>query len=196
MASINFYPLIKPVLFAFIPKKAFDEAREHHDMSSDKLRRRIKEKAERKDIMSYLLRNVGEKGMTIPELEASAATLILAGSEGTSALLTATTNFLVRCPEKQTKLADEIRSSFASESEINLERLEKLPFIKAVFDEAMRITPPVPTAIPRIVPPDGDVICNEIVPGGVSTSEVSIQVDFMLNFGQPDVCRGAPICSV
>jgi len=166
LASISFYPTLKNLLFRLLPKSAFEQARKHHDMSADKVNRRLARGAEdRKDVLSFLL-NVKDGVMTAGEMEGTAATLILAGSEGTSALLTAVTNFLVRHPEKLAKLENEIRTEFASEDEITLTRLEHLPYIEAVLREGMRVAPPVPTSIPRIVPPGDDIVNGVRLPGG------------------------------
>lgn len=105
--------------------------------------------------------------MTLPELEATSSIIILAGSESTSTMLTATTNFPLRNPSKLEKLKAEIRSSFKSESEMTMSALEHLPYLKAVFQEGFRMAPPVPTQIPRIVPPEGDVVCGHNLPGNV-----------------------------
>jgi len=166
MASINFYPRLKRLLFLLMPKSTFQEAVDHHNMSSEKVHRRMATKTDRKDIISYLLQHTDEEGMSISELEATTSTLILAGSEGTSACLTATTSYMLRSPNKLKKLTDEIRSSFKAESEITLDNLETMPYLNAILREGMRIAPPVPTSIPRIVPPEGDLVCGEILPGG------------------------------
>ena len=167
MASINFYPTLKWILFKCMPKSVFAKAVAHHNMSADKVKRRLQRKTNKKDIISYLVKE-DRAVMSIGELEATTATLILAGSEGTSALLTSTTNLLVRNPEKLQRLTKEVRTSFQSESEIVLDKLEKLPYIEAVLREGMRVAPPVPTAIPRIVPPLGDIVSGIRLPGNVS----------------------------
>ncbi len=167
MASINFYPWISSLLFALIPKSASKAAQAHFAMSSDKVRRRIGTDTDRKDLLSYVLAINGEKELTLPELEATSSIIILAGSESTSTMLTGTTNLLLRNPAKMEKLTAEIRTSFASESDITLDALEQLPYLRVVFQEAFRLAPPVPIQIPRIVPSEGDTICGRFIPGNV-----------------------------
>ncbi|KAF2185207.1 benzoate 4-monooxygenase cytochrome P450 [Zopfia rhizophila CBS 207.26] len=164
-ASVRFYPWVSSLLFAFVPKSAYKAAHDHFAMSCEKLRRRMALKTNRRDFLSYILRENSDKGMTIPELEATSALLIVAGSESTSTMLTATTNYLVRSPWKLTKLTNEIRSTFSDESEITMGAVEHLPYLRAVLQEGMRMAPPVPSQIPRIVPPEGDIVCGNSLPG-------------------------------
>jgi cytochrome P450 len=173
MASVNFYPWISSLLVALMPKSAHRAAEAHFAMSSDKVRRRMALKADRKDLLSYVLTLNDDKGLTLPELEATSSIIILAGSESTSTMLTGTTNLLLRNPSKLEKLVAEVRTSFATESEITFDTLEQLPYLRAVFQEAFRLIPPVPTQIPRIVPPEGDIICGQVIPGNVSAVSTS-----------------------
>jgi cytochrome P450 len=166
-ASVRFYPWLASALFTMIPKSAFKAAQDHFAMSCEKLGRRMALQTDRKDFLSYILSGSDAKNMTMPELEATAALLIVAGSESTSTMMTATTNFLVRSPGKLDKLAKEVRDAFQNEKQITLSAVEQLPYMKVVFQEGMRLGPPVPTQIPRIVPPEGDVVCGRRLPGNV-----------------------------
>jgi cytochrome P450 len=168
LASVNFYPWLSKVLLALIPQSAYEAALAHHKMSCEKIGRRMALDTDRKDIFSHVLALNDEKGLSLPELEATAAIIILAGSESTSTMLTGTTNLLMRNPEKLHKLVEEIRNTFQDEKSITLDASEQLPYLRAVFQEAFRLLPPVPTQIPRIVPPSGDTICGHFLPGNVS----------------------------
>jgi cytochrome P450 len=169
MASVNFYPWISGLLFALLPKSAFNEAQAHFKMSCEKLSRRMGRKDDgRTDLMTHVLSLGDDRGLSLPELEATSAIIILAGSESTSTMLTGTTNLLVRNPSKLAKLVNEIRTAFPKESDIKLDPLEQLPYLQAVFREGFRLLPPVPTQIPRIVPSEGDVVCGHVLPGNVS----------------------------
>lgn len=74
---------------------------------------------------------------------------------------------LLTHPEILQKVKDEVRSSFSSEAEIDLLSVQKLSYMMAVLQEALRIYPPVPAAIPRKAQPGGDTICGHHVPGNV-----------------------------
>ncbi len=127
-----------------IPKSAYKAALAHFAYSSEKVARRIALKTDHKDFLSYILK-ANEDEMTLPELEATSFIIILAGSESTSTMLTATTNFLLRNLSKLKKLAAEIHSSFKNESEMTMSTLKHLPYLKAVFQEDFRMASPVPT---------------------------------------------------
>ncbi|RGP74008.1 cytochrome p450 [Fusarium sporotrichioides] len=112
----------------------------------------------------------GASGNEMPfeELASNAQVIILAGSETTATLLTATTYFLTTNPETLKKLSDEVRSSFKSESEIDMASVQRLPYMLAVLNEGLRLFPPVINGIQRKVREGGDTIINQYIPGGAS----------------------------
>ncbi|KAK8095081.1 Trichothecene C-15 hydroxylase [Apiospora hydei] len=115
--------------------------------------------------------------MSKDELVANAAILIIAGSETTAVLLSGATYLLGRHPHILAKLQDEIRSRFSSEEEIDLLSTQKLPYLQAVLDEALRFYPPAIGILPRVIGPGGDRIVDRYVPGG-TVVEVSQWVLF------------------
>jgi hypothetical protein len=102
------------------------------------------------------------------DLTANVSILIAAGSETTATLLCGVTLILLKNPVALSNLKKEVRSSFQSEEEITLTSVDKLGFILACLDEAMRMYPPVPIGLPRQFPPSGATIDGHWVPGGVS----------------------------
>ena len=66
------------------------------------------------------------------------------------------------------KLYEELRTSFSREDEIDLLSVQKLDYMMAVLHEVLRIYPPVPSAIPRKVPPNGTTIRGEYIPANVT----------------------------
>jgi cytochrome P450 len=109
--------------------------------------------------------------LTMEEMISNARMLVLAGSETTATALSGTAFFLATHPKVQKRLAEEVRSSFATDEEIDLLSVNKanLRYMLAVLDESMRMRPPVPNALPRACQEGGDVICGYQVPGGVRT---------------------------
>jgi cytochrome P450 len=69
------------------------------------------------------------------------------------------------------KLTAEIRGTFQSEDEIDFESVSRLPYLLACLDEALRMYPPVPTGLPRVVPKGGATIAGNYVPETVSWAE-------------------------
>jgi cytochrome P450 len=94
--------------------------------------------------------------------------LTIAGSETTATALTSATYFLSTTPRAMARLAAEVRSTFKQESAIDFLSVAKLPYLKAVTEEALRMYPPGPNAQPRITPPEGALILGEHIPGNVS----------------------------
>lgn len=76
------------------------------------------------------------------QLWAESLLLVAAGGSTTSTALTATFFYLSRNPEARARLADEIRSSFASGAEIAQgPRLAGCKYLRAVLDETLRLAP-------------------------------------------------------
>jgi cytochrome P450 len=107
---------------------------------------------------------------TLPEIQMTSNTLIIAGSETTATLLTAVTYLLLTHPDAMAKATAEIRSSFASDEEITVVSVNKLKYTIACLSEALRRYPPVPIGLPREVPEGGDVIDGVPVPAGTAVS--------------------------
>ena len=116
---------------------------------------------------SYILRYNDERGMIFEEVCSNSATLIMAGSETTATLMSGLLFHLLKNPPILENLKQEIRSSFESESEMTFVAEAKLPYLRACIDEALRIYPPVPSSIPRMTQPEGDIISGLAVPGNV-----------------------------
>ena len=71
-------------------------------------------------------------------------------------------------PEALKKLTAEIRGAFKNEDEIDFASVSNLPYLLACLDEALRMYPPVPTGLPRVVPKGGASIAGNYVPENVS----------------------------
>ena len=76
---------------------------------------------------------------------------------------------------------DEVRSSFQSESDITFIEVNKLRYMLACLNEALRMYPPVPGSFPRDVPPGGDKIGDVFVPEKVSRAALSTLSDLVDN---------------
>lgn len=116
-------------------------AKQHRQLSYETVMKRLESKnTDREDFMSYILRHNNDgNGMTTGEIVENAAILIVAGSETTATLLSGTTYYLLTHREVYDKLAQEIRSTFQSEDEITMLRVNQLQYMVAVFNEAFRI---------------------------------------------------------
>lgn len=131
--------------------------------------RRIDQHTDRKDFHSYILAANEEKGgMSREELHTNANILIVAGSETTATLLSGATYNILQNQQAYKTLVKEIRLSFSSEDEITLVSVNSLTYMLAVLDESLRVYPPVPDTLPRIVPAGGEIIDDRYVPAGTT----------------------------
>jgi len=69
------------------------------------------------------------------------------------------------------KFRKEIRSTFKSYNEIDATSTAPLKYLQAVVLEGMRIYPPLPLGLPRVVPAGGDTVDGYFLPGGVGISD-------------------------
>lgn len=66
-------------------------------------------------------------------------------------------------------------------------KVNSLPYLLAVLEESLRIYPPVPVALNRVVPPDGASICGRWVPGGTVVGIPQYAANHSpINFVDPD----------
>ncbi|BCR85958.1 cytochrome P450 [Aspergillus chevalieri] len=138
---------------------------------------RAKERAKlgresKKDFFYYLLNAKDPetgKGLTTPELWGEANVLMIAGSDTTATTLAGTIFYLVRNPHAMARLKQEVRESFDSVEEIiSGPRLNELVYLKACMDEAMRLSPAAPGALPREVMDGGVVVDGIFLPEGTN----------------------------
>ncbi|KAJ5126053.1 hypothetical protein N7526_008230 [Penicillium atrosanguineum] len=166
-----FYPILLPLVVFLIPRHLMQKRTDSFNLSVEKVRRRLKSGTTRPDFTSYILRHSKDgKDLTPSEVDANAAVFVLAGSETTAALLSGCVYYLLRHRDKYLRLIREVRGVFGQASDINLSVIAKMPYLNAVLAETMRIYPPIPAMLPRIVPEGGAFIDGEYVPEGVSVS--------------------------
>lgn len=105
--------------------------------------------------------------MTDEQVEVNATTLVVAGAESIATAMLGTTFLLAKNQDKFAALSHEIRGAFSSEDEITMMAVQKLPYLSAAINEGLRMFPPTGEDLPRVVRPEGDVICGTPLPGGV-----------------------------
>lgn len=124
----------------------------------------------RKDFFHYLLHakdpQTGDKFLP-KDLVGEAALLVGAGSDTSSTALSSLLFYLTRHPHALKRLQDEVRAAFADVEEIRYTtRLTSLPYLRACIDEAMRMSPPVPTLLDREILAGGAAIDGATYPPG------------------------------
>lgn len=109
------------------------------------------EQDESADLISMLLNSVDEETneqMTNEQLFDEAMTIFLAGFETTSTVLTWLWHVLNENPEIELKLREEIETVLGKQTP-SIESLKQLTYSRMVFQETMRMYPPVPL-LPRV----------------------------------------------
>lgn len=108
--------------------------------------------------------------MTRSEIISTSRTLLNAGSETTSSVLAAATNYLLQNPDMLRRVQSEVRAAFKAADGITLRALSTpglLPYLEAVLQESLRCYPPVPATLPRKVGAAGAVIDGYYIPKDV-----------------------------
>jgi cytochrome P450 len=156
----------------------------------DIIEKRRVETIPRKDLLGMLMAAVHEDEPGIPTLKKSGLsnedlrdevmTMFLAGHETTANGLAWTLHLLADHPEVEMKMCEEINRVLGSEQDrIRLEQLRELSYTRMVFEEAIRLYPPI-WAIPRTVAEDTTI-------AGVSVKKNAIvSVNTFLLHRNPD----------
>ena len=166
----HFLPFLKPIGKLLVPKRLSERKNAMFKLVVEKVDRRLQHQMERPDFTSYILKhNNDELALTRDEIDANASTFVLAGSETTAAMLSGCTYYLLQHPDVYRRLVNEVRSSFQDAMDIQIASIVKLFYLNAVITESMRIYPPIPAMLPRLVPEGGAMINDKYVPQGVRT---------------------------
>jgi cytochrome P450 len=122
-----------------------------------------------------------------PDVLVNANVFINAASDTTAATLTFVLYYILANPQHWARLVHEVRSQFSSEKEISGHSTAPLPFLNAVIHETLRLRPPAPSNLQRVVPEEGMMIDGYYVPPStvVSTPTYGIMHD-PRHFSHPD----------
>lgn len=181
---LPFAPLLRPLMGTsiqeYFPGQAAKDSLKYTKLANSRLADRIEiEKArkkgdgsvDRKDIFHYLLNSVDPstgRAFSVEELQADTSLLIAAGSDGVTLAICALIFYGLQRPRILEKLAEEIREAFESPNDIKTPKLNQLPYLHACIEESLRIAPPKPGSLPRIVLPGGTKIDGHHIPAGTT----------------------------
>lgn len=130
------------------------------------------EEDKRKDFFYYLLHakdpETGDSFKPM-DLVGEAALLVGAGSDTSSTAISALFFYLTRNQKALKRLQEEVRATFDDVEEIKYSaKLTSMTYLKACIDEAMRMSPPVPGLLDRLVLPGGATIDGHQIPTGTT----------------------------
>ncbi|CAK9781741.1 cytochrome P450 [Cutaneotrichosporon oleaginosum] len=141
--------------------------------NEERFERREKLGSARRDLFTYLLGEEKDGAETFKltrlELIADAGTIVVAGSDTTSSLLTWFWYYSTKHPETYKTLRDELAGLNADQL-IDTTLLSKLPYLNAALNETMRMQPAVPGGLRRLVPMGGVEIEGHYLPEGTVLS--------------------------
>lgn len=137
--------------------------------------RRIHSKSPRKDILTRILNERDPRLVSDEQIAAHASDLVVAGSDTSASALATCLFYLLQEPSVMLNLKAEIRTNFNQYTDINGHSTSSMQYLNAVIQEALRMYPPLPLGLPRIVPPGGAVVDSYILPEGVGTGLREVQ---------------------
>ncbi|KAF2185565.1 isotrichodermin C-15 hydroxylase [Zopfia rhizophila CBS 207.26] len=181
---LPFAALVRPMMGTSIqdhfPGQSAKDSLKYTKLANNRLAERIEREHarkkgdgsyDRKDIFHYLLNSkdpLTGKAFTVEELQADTSLLIAAGSDGVTLAICALLFYSLQTPHILEKLAREIREAFKTPEDIKTPKLNQLPYLHACIEESLRIAPPKPGSLPRIVLPGGTEIDGHHIPAGTT----------------------------
>lgn len=84
--------------------------------------------------------------------------MFVGGSDTTTTMMAWTMAELINHPRAMRKAQNEIRAVVGNTSHVTKDHVDKLPYLKAVFKETLRLHPPLPLLIPREPPADTQIL--------------------------------------
>ncbi|KAK6214431.1 proteasome component pup2 [Pestalotiopsis sp. IQ-011] len=115
------------------------------------------------DLLSNLLKQKEHGHISDGEIRETAAAFIVAGSETTATLLSASLYLLCRNPTILQKTIGKIRSDFSSASDLTYSKLQSHEYLNAVLLESLRLYPPAPDSLFRRTK-SAAVVVGEVIP--------------------------------
>ncbi|KAF2468670.1 benzoate 4-monooxygenase cytochrome P450 [Lindgomyces ingoldianus] len=181
---LPFAALVRPLMGTsvqdYFPGQSARDSLKYTDLANSRLAERIEREkkrkeggggAERKDTFHYLLNSrdpVTGKEFTVEELQADTSLLIAAGSDGVTLASCALLFYALQQPHILRKLINEIREAFPTVEDIRTPKLNGLLYLHACIEESLRMAPPKPGSLPRIVLPGGTEIDGQHIPAGTT----------------------------
>ncbi|KAL4788259.1 benzoate 4-monooxygenase cytochrome P450 [Aspergillus varians] len=187
--SLRRFPTVGAILqwlFSGSINKLMEENDRHRNYTMEMVKRRLTSNSGRRDFLTKIIEARKDADISDVQITAHSSDFVIAGSETTATALACMTYYLLKNPDIMARLEREIRSAFSRYEEINATSTNSLSYLRAVAQEAMRIYPPLPFALPRVVPAGGSTVDGHHLPAGtiVSTSPFAASMS-SANFHNP-----------
>ncbi|KAK7291232.1 hypothetical protein RIF29_06201 [Crotalaria pallida] len=105
------------------------------------------------DIIDIFLKLINDHSfpadLTLDNIKAVLMNIFIAGTDTSAAAITWAMNALLKNPKEMNKVQGEIRQLFGDKDFINEDDIQRLPYLKAVVKETLRLFPPSPLLLPR-----------------------------------------------
>ena len=167
---LSYYPSVKGLFEIFTPTRVRHKREAHYNHAKERVDNRLAEGSSQPDIWNLIVSDDGESKLTPEQMYSNARVFMTAGTETTATLLSGLTYYLLKNPEKLAKLQHEVRGAFDSDEDISLQKLADLKYLHACLQEALRVYPPVPAGMPRMMAAGGGIVCGRFVPAGTNIS--------------------------
>ncbi|TLS22076.1 uncharacterized protein PpBr36_09391 [Pyricularia pennisetigena] len=156
---------LRKLMKATMPEAMRKGASENRNYVIERVDRRMAKKTEQPDIWNLVMRNPENlKLLSRGDMIEQANLFMLAGTETTATLLSGLTYYLLKHPDAYKRVVAEVRT--LPEDGLHIDTLRQLSYLQACFEEALRMYPPVPLGIPRLVPSGGAAVAGKFVPEG------------------------------
>ncbi|KAI6773102.1 hypothetical protein HG530_004060 [Fusarium avenaceum] len=157
-------------LFPALLKKLIEDTRKHEAYTMGLVKKRKTQDSCRKDFLTKIMEARASEDISDIQIAAHASDFVIAGSETTATALSCITYYLQKNQEILKKLRQELQRNFNSCQEIDNASTSGLPYLNAIILEGMRIYPPLPFPLPRVVPEGGDTVDGHFIPAGTIVS--------------------------
>jgi cytochrome P450 len=168
-ANATAFGLLTPFIMLFANIKDLKSIKVHLNQSAAKVRERLEmgEDPNKSDLWTYVLRNKGDKSLSLAEMEVNAAAILIAATAPVSDTLCGAVYLLAKNQDALRELRKEIESSMRGYEDITMSTTAKLPYLSGVISETMRCYSPSPFGGKRLTPAGGATVSGTFVPGGV-----------------------------
>ncbi|TVY23255.1 Cytochrome P450 monooxygenase [Lachnellula hyalina] len=153
------------ILGYMVPPSVRRGADAHEECTKVKLDRRLAKSNPKPDMITPLLETLNTpSGVTYTELRKAIIDIIIGATDTITLALGAMVYFLSHNQDVFTRLTYEIRMTFSTSADITNDHVKQLPYLNAAITEMLRLSPPIPGFLRRIVPPAGCFIGGSYVP--------------------------------